>query len=107
MLKVYSLLCSLELNRPENKGLEKAISFLGDIKKSIDEGAVTLGGDITWADLIQIAGICPNLQSLDNLLYRDYFSESFEKLESPPYSLIYSLERFVTAPWHSWPKVGQ
>jgi L-ascorbate peroxidase len=45
----------LELNRPENKGLEKAISFLGDIKKSIDEGAVTLGGDITWADLIQIA----------------------------------------------------
>ncbi|KAG0571136.1 hypothetical protein M758_6G204500 [Ceratodon purpureus] len=45
----------LELNRPENKGLEKAISFLEPIKQSIDEAAVTKGGPISWADLIQIA----------------------------------------------------
>ena len=52
------LKCSLELNRPENKGLEKAISFLEPIKQSIDEAAVTKGGPISWADLIQIAGVC-------------------------------------------------
>lgn len=51
------LKCSLELSRPENKGLEKAISFLENIKKSIDEAAVEKGGAITWADLVQIAGM--------------------------------------------------
>jgi len=45
------------LNRPENKGLEKAISLLENIKKTIDEGAVEKGGSITWADLVQIAGM--------------------------------------------------
>lgn len=44
-----------ELNRPENKGLERALSFLENIKKTIDEAAVTLGGPISYADLISIA----------------------------------------------------
>lgn len=45
----------LELNRPENKGLEKAISLLENLKKTIDEGAADKGGSITWADLVQLA----------------------------------------------------
>ena len=47
--------CSAELTRPENKGLEKAISFLEDLKKRTDEGAK--GGPISWADLIHVAGM--------------------------------------------------
>lgn len=47
--------CSAELTRPENQGLEKAISFLGDLKKRTDEGAK--GGPISWADLIHVAGM--------------------------------------------------
>lgn len=44
-----------ELNRPENKGLDKAMNFLENIKKSIDEAAATRGGPISYADLIHIA----------------------------------------------------
>ena len=47
--------CSAELTRPENQGLEKAISFLEDLKKRTDEGAK--GGPISWADLIHVAGM--------------------------------------------------
>lgn len=56
--------CRLELNRPENKGLEKAIRFVEPIKQSIDEAAVTKGGPITWADLIHIAGMCQHTVSV-------------------------------------------
>ena len=49
--------CSAELNRPENAGLGKAISFLENIKQSTNEAAVTKGGPISWADLIHIAGM--------------------------------------------------
>jgi catalase (peroxidase I) len=51
------LKCSAELSRPENAGLEKAISFLENIKKSTDEAAIDKGGPISWADLIHIAGM--------------------------------------------------
>lgn len=49
------MVCSTELSRPENQGLEKALNVLQDLKKEIDEGAK--GGPITWSDLIHIGGI--------------------------------------------------
>ncbi len=49
------MVCSTELSRPENQGLEKAMNLLQDLKNEIDEGAK--GGPITWSDLIHIGGI--------------------------------------------------
>lgn len=43
-----------ELERPENKGLEKAVKLLESVKADIDEGAK--GGPISWADIIQFGG---------------------------------------------------
>lgn len=52
------LKCSIELNRLENKGLERVFSFLENIKKIIDEVVVILGGFILYVDFILIVGMC-------------------------------------------------
>lgn len=46
-----SIRFSSEINRPENKGLSAAVSFLEDAKKEID--SYSKGGPIAFADLIQ------------------------------------------------------
>lgn len=52
------LKCSVELNRLENKGFDKVMNFLENIKKSIDEVVVIKGGFILYVDFIYIVGIC-------------------------------------------------
>ncbi|KAL3637154.1 Thylakoid lumenal 29 kDa protein, chloroplastic [Castilleja foliolosa] len=48
-----SIRFSSEISRPENKKLAAALSFLEDAKKEID--SVSLGGPISYADLIHFA----------------------------------------------------
>lgn len=54
------LRCSAELSRQENQGLEKEMSFLEDLKKTVDDGAK--GGPISWSDLIHLAGKSQQIQ---------------------------------------------
>uniref|UniRef100_A0A0D6R8I7 Plant heme peroxidase family profile domain-containing protein n=1 Tax=Araucaria cunninghamii TaxID=56994 RepID=A0A0D6R8I7_ARACU len=49
-----SIRLSSEIGRPENEGLLTAMKLLEDVKKEID--ALSKGGPLSYADLIQLAG---------------------------------------------------
>lgn len=81
-----SIRFSSEINRPENKGLSAALSFVEDAKKEID--SYSKGGPIEFADLIQLAAQsavkstflasairkCGGNEEKGNLLYSAYGS---------------------------------